>query len=344
MTSPRAASFMQRLASLRLPAASAKAFSLFFVDHALPLVPALYSERRELTAGPAGRLSYYADTGNGARPLVLLHGIHPAASSYDVRPIFSHFRGVRPVYSLDLPGFGFSERHARTYTADLYVHAIERLLRTVARYGGADVVALSLSAEFAAQVAFNAPELMRSLVMISPTGFAAGERYARREPSLWPPYAATSPGVRSALGGNALYDLLVSRSNLRRALHHCMSGPIDEQLLNYHYLTSHQPGACHAPLGLTTGEMWPEGDPLRNYERVRVPTLVLHGAHDTASYHNLSSFVASHRSYRAHCIEGACALPHFEAPTATLDTLTSFWKGADRAGVSMLVDRVVGQA
>ena len=151
----------------------------------VPLRLAIDAARHEVQTADAGTISYYADASKSGRPLLLLHGIHAAASAYEMRPLFECFRGERPVYALDLPGFGFSERGGRPYSPATYVHAIEHLLRNVAMERGVDVVALSLTGEYVAKVAVEMPS--RALaVLLSPTGFATRdeahplERWARR--------------------------------------------------------------------------------------------------------------------------------------------------------------------
>ena len=86
-----------------------------------------------------------------------------------MKKLFEHYRGKRPVYALDLPGFGFSSRPDREYTPALFTEAVLKFLRTQVPEP-ADVVALSLGSEFAARAALEAPERFRSLTLISPTG------------------------------------------------------------------------------------------------------------------------------------------------------------------------------
>jgi pimeloyl-ACP methyl ester carboxylesterase len=79
--------------------------------------PALSGTRREMDAGPAGHLSWY-QAGTTAPeastpPLLLLHSVNAAASAYEVKPLYEHYARARPVYALDLPGFGFSPRSDR---------------------------------------------------------------------------------------------------------------------------------------------------------------------------------------------------------------------------------------
>ncbi|MBZ0306880.1 MAG: alpha/beta fold hydrolase, partial [Anaerolineae bacterium] len=145
-------------------------------------------------------VSYYVDKSQVGRPLVLLHSINAAASAYEMRPLFNHYRTLRPVYALDLPGFGFSERPNRVYSPDLYKETITDFLQTQVGEA-ADVIALSLSSEFAALAALEQPSLFHSLTMISPSGFS----YKGRSSD------ATYQLFSFPLWSQAFYDLLTTR-------------------------------------------------------------------------------------------------------------------------------------
>ena len=81
-------------------------------------------------------------------------------------PLSQDFR----VYALDLLGFGYSDKPpGAPYSADLYVEMLADFLRDVVG-GSAHLVAGSLSAAFAVRVADEYPDLVASLVLISPTG------------------------------------------------------------------------------------------------------------------------------------------------------------------------------
>lgn len=133
----------------------------------MPLPEALAAERRTVELPQIGRVSYYADTAVAGTPLVLIHSINAAASAIEMKPLFGHYRHQRPVYALDMPGYGFSDRADRTYTPEFFAQTILAFLTQVVGEP-ADVVALSLSSEFVARTAVAAPAQFRSLTLISP--------------------------------------------------------------------------------------------------------------------------------------------------------------------------------
>ncbi|MFC6745461.1 alpha/beta fold hydrolase [Methylobacterium persicinum] len=119
-------------------------------------------------------MAYYASPEGSGRPILLIHSINAAASAYETRPLYLHYRENRPVYALDLPGFGFSDRSRRRYTPRLMADAIHAVAAEIrARHGGEtiDAIALSLSCSYLAKACLARPADYATIGLISPTGF-----------------------------------------------------------------------------------------------------------------------------------------------------------------------------
>ncbi|PJF35583.1 MAG: alpha/beta hydrolase [Candidatus Thermofonsia Clade 1 bacterium] len=305
------------------------AYSRFFINHHYPLPSALEAERRTFVSPTAGLLSYYRALprdSNSHRPLVLIHSVNAAASAYEMRPIFEHYRGTRPIYALDLPGFGFSERSDRRYTPQLFSAAIADLLRTQIRTDQpVDIVALSLGCEFAAQVALDLPERVHALALISPTGLAGRransiQQAQRRGASEWLYRTFSFP-----LWSQALYDLLATRASIRFFLKQSFEGAPDEGLIAYAYATSHRRGARYAPLHFISGKLFSADILERVYLRLRVPTLAIYDQDAFTRFDALPSLLAQNACWRAVQIAPTRGLPHFERMAEVAQALDEFW-------------------
>ena len=313
---------------LGLPLAAAAAgigYSALFVPHALPLPPAIEAERRE-TDTPAGRLSYYA-AGQGA-PLLLVHSVNAAASAYEVRPIFAHFQHSRRVYALDLPGFGFSERSARAYTPRLFTDALLAALDVIAAERGdepVDALAISLGGEFLARAATERPARFRSLALVSPTAFDEGEDFYGAPGSV-----RGLPPLRHVYGfplwGRAFFDALNSRASQRYFLAKTFGSDtaIDRGLLEYDYLTAHQPGARHAPFAFISGGLF-SADIDRVYEALELPVWLAHGVRGDFGLVRDTRTIAGKGNWSIQRFETGM-LPHFEQPEAFLSAYEAFLK------------------
>lgn len=286
------------------------------------LAPAMDAPVQELRSERAGRLACYADETASGRPLVLVHSLNAAPSAFEMKPLFEHYRSRRPVFALDLPGFGLSERGERRYSPELYAAAIEDLLeRTVGE--PADVVALSLGAELAARARLDRPSLVRSLALISPTGFSHGKL----------PGEETSRRVRRILVlpglGEILFALVTSRPSLRFFLDRSFHGPVPQEMIDYAHAAAHQPGAKYAPFSFLSGQIFTPHACERLYTRLDLPTLVLYDEDPNVSFERLPDWLEEDPRRRAVRIEPTRGLPHWEQPDRTFAALDAFWQDVE---------------
>ena len=315
--------------SLAAPLLSAAAgwlvYSRLAIDHSVALPKALAAEHTHL-ASAAGKLGYYCDRSGSGRALVLIHGLHSAASAYDMRPLFEHFRGSRPVYALDLPGFGTSSRRPRgsnkKFTPSLYRDAIAHFLGAT-QSAATDVIALSQSCEFTAMVAERNPTAVHSLALLSPTGLNKAPAYDHSEPrttSLRGALARRSPLVRQAI-----FDLLTTRPGLLRALKRSFVAKVDAGLAEYAFLTSHQPDAATAPLALFSGQLTTAEIFEHAYLQLRRPTLAIYDRDPRTSFERLPELMAHNEHWRAIRVVPSRGLPHWDKLPETVAALEAFW-------------------
>lgn len=282
--------------------------------NALP--EALQASRFELASPSVGLLAVYAGPshgqGQGPLPLLLVHSVNAAASAAEVRPLFEHYAGTRPVYALDLPGFGASERSDRVYSPRLMCDALLLCAEEVARrHGGKlDLLAVSLSSEFAARVAVERPALFRSVGLVSPTGWNRGAslRGAPESTRLQP---AVLKLLRGPGWGRALFRGLTQPRVIRYFLQRTWgSREIDETLWQYDVLVTQAPGAEHAPLYFVSGGLF-SADIRTVYEALTQPVWVGHGVRgDFTDYGGLDA-MRGRSNWQIRSFSTG-ALPYFE--------------------------------
>jgi len=276
------------------------------------LPAALGGERMEFDSR-VGKLSAYV-AGNGP-PLLLIHSINAVASAAEVRPLYEHYSAHRTVVALDLPGYGYSERIDREYSPRLMtdaLHAMVDRIRTRIAAGPLDALALSLSAEFLARAASEAPTAFRSLAFVSPTGLS-GARPLRGSTGS----TRALPGAHALLRGfglgRVLFRLLTRPAVIRYFLRRTWGrAQIDERLRRYSVLTARQPGAEYAPLYFLTGGLFSR-DIDRLYEQLTHPVWMCHGTRGDFAEYRQESLVRSRSNWRF-SVFASGALPFFELP------------------------------
>lgn len=295
------------------------------------LRPPLPGDAFELHDARAGRLQLYAASPpaaarRAATPLLLVHSVNAAASAYEIRPLYERFASERPTYALDLPGFGRSDRSARRYTPRLMTDAILAAVAHVrSRHAGApiDALALSLSTEFLARAAHEAPAAFRSLALVSPTGLAKGKR--RDGPpgsTLGMEWLHTVLTV--SLWRRALFGLLTRPGVVRYFLKRTFgSSRIDEGLWAYAVETARPIGAEHAPLCFLSGHLF-SGDATLLYERLALPVWISHGVRgDFVDYGGVDALLERQEGWTRDVFPTG-ALPYFEVPEPFAAAYTEF--------------------
>jgi pimeloyl-ACP methyl ester carboxylesterase len=255
--------------------------------------------------------------------MLLVHSVNASASAAEMAPLFDYYRQSRCVYALDLPGFGFSDRSDRTYTPRLMTDAVLACLQIIAMRNSesyVDVVALSLSGEFAVRAQSEQGQLVRTLTLISPTGFnGKPRRYGPPGESLGVPWLHAL--LTKRLWAGALFKGLTRPGVIRYFLQRSWgSKQIDETLWQYDILTTRQTGAQHAPLYFLSAFLFSR-DINDLYERVLCPVWVSMATRGDFTDYQGRHTVEGRPNWQFHPIHGG-ALPYFEdlaAFTALLD-------------------------
>ncbi len=260
----------------------------------------------------------YTTLGDGP-PLALLHGIHAAASSFEMRNVFEPLSQRYTVYALDWLGFGKSERPDITYTAALYADLLGDFLAEVVGQPAA-VLTSSLSAAYAIAAARARPGLVNWLILISPTGITSTGLVTRTLGRM----------LALPLVGTGAFNLLVSHASIQSFLRKAYADQtlVDDPLVGQHWATAHQPNARLAPAAFVVGALdLPLAD---STTPVAVPILVIRGSvpgigiqASDAEIGNLSPNVTTQ------IVDNAGQLPHDEAPDRTL-ALVEAWLGERR--------------
>ena len=313
------------------------------MNDAINLEPPLSGVRRELRgrAGDVGYgISYYTSGPDHAsdeqqRPLILIHSVNAVASAYEVKPLYDYYCRQRPVAALDLPGFGLSARPDQLYTPRVMTDAVLALVEAVAQQTGAarvDAVALSLSCEFLARAAFEAPEHFHSLAFVSPTGFSGDQRRDgplgsnRGKPWIYKAVAGSSRV------GRGLFRTLTSRPSIRYFLRKTWgSRDIDEGVFEYACASARVPGARHAPFCFLSGYLF-SADISRIYEALPHPVWMALGSRGDFTDHRRSHTVEQRKNWQIRVYDTG-ALPHFEILDAITRDYDQFLVDVERGHV-----------
>jgi pimeloyl-ACP methyl ester carboxylesterase len=268
-----------------------------------------------------GRRLFYSHrksrTRNG-RPVLLLHGIYPAAWSYEWRSNVDALAAAHEVYTLDLLGFGMSDRPQARYSARLYLRLIDDFARQIIGHP-TTLIASSLTAAYAAVLGARDPGQYPSLILIEPTGLV------RRNG------AATTGGdvarlvVDAPVVGPAVFNALASKRSLRYWLERAYVDLefVTPELVDIYYRAAHQPGARHAPAALLSGHL--NLDVRGAVRRLRQPIMLIWGEQAVETpVEDARGFLALNQGIQLTILDPAGMLPHDEQAAEFNAVVTKF--------------------
>lgn len=110
---------------------------------------------------------FYTKQGKGS-PLLLIHDLNPASSSYEWERTAKHLAKHHTVYSLDLLGCGRSSKPNMTYSNFLFVQLLTDFTKNVIGTKP-DIIATGDSASFVLMACNMEPDHFKKIIIINPT-------------------------------------------------------------------------------------------------------------------------------------------------------------------------------
>ncbi len=218
-----------------------------------------------------GDMFYQVKGARDARPLLLIHGFGPGASSYEWRKNVDALSQDFRVYVLDLLGFGLSDRPAIDYTAETFADLINDFIREVIGKP-TTVVAHGLTSAYVIADAYRRPQLFERLILVEPSPTIL------QESSSSPLNGVVQKVLRAPIVGPFIYNLLSSRQAIRTYYDHegyHNPGLITDELVEYIYTSAHQSNAHQPVASLLSNEL--SMDVHEPFARLQVPVIAVWG-------------------------------------------------------------------
>ncbi len=189
-----------------------------------------------------GDMFYEVKGSRDAKPLLLIHGFGPGASSYEWRKNVDTLAEQFRVYVIDLLGFGLSDRPAIDYSAETFTDLIGDFIKEVINKP-TTVVAHGLTCAYVIATAFRKPQLFERLILVAPNPAILQESLPGPLSSVWKGL------LRTPVIGEFVYNLLTSRQAIRGYYDRqgfYNPGLITDELVEYIFTTAHQLNSRYA--------------------------------------------------------------------------------------------------
>ncbi|NET35369.1 MAG: alpha/beta hydrolase [Cyanothece sp. SIO1E1] len=263
-----------------------------------------------------GAIAYYTPTrkpwtvDDTLLPLIFLHSFGGGASAYEWSKVYPAFANTHRIIAPDLIGWGQSHHPSRNYQVDDYLLTIAEFIQQVASVPVV-AVASSLTAGLMVRLAAQKPELLQSLYLVCPSGFADfGEGAERRLPleiirTPWLDRAIYALGATHELAvRNFLEQFLFARPDR-----------ITNEIVAAYLTSAQKPNAEYAALAFLRGDLY--FDLSLYLPQLTVPTGIVWGERSRFTNVNLGRRLAQLNStaiQRFQIVPDTGILPHLEQP------------------------------
>lgn len=179
---------------------------------------------------------FVTELGSGPE-ILLVHGIYSGASSYEFRKLAPLLARDHRVVALDLLGCGLSAMPDLAYSSELFVEQIVDAIGALTS-GPLVLVGSSMGAAFAIRAAVRAPDRVKALVTIAPTGLAG---ILDKDPTAG--QRAAGAIFRSPVAGETAFNALSARPTIRWFLgfqSYADKASVTTEIVDHYYAVTHQ--------------------------------------------------------------------------------------------------------
>jgi pimeloyl-ACP methyl ester carboxylesterase len=218
-----------------------------------------------------GDVFYQVKGSRDAKPLLLIHGFGPGASSFEWRKNVDVLAERFRVYTLDLLGFGLSDRPGIDYTAETFADLISDFIKEAIGKPTV-VVAHGLTGAYVIADAYRRPQFFERLVLVSPPPTILQESVPG------PLDNALKFVLRTPILGEFVYNILTSRRAIQAYYDrqgYQNPGVITDELVEYVYSSAHQPNSSYPATSIISNNLMMDvHEPLA---RLQMPIVAIWG-------------------------------------------------------------------
>ena len=149
---------------------------------------------------------FYPREGTG-KPILLIHDLTPASSSYEWNLIVDTLKKDRTVYTIDMLGCGRSDKPKITYTNFLYVQLITDFIKFIVKEP-CDIIATGLSGSFVVGACKMNSNLFGKIMLINPEDLAVLNRVPTKNTKI------AKFLLELPLIGTLVYNIIFARANV----------------------------------------------------------------------------------------------------------------------------------
>lgn len=265
-----------------------------------------------------GKIFY---TAKGKGPAILLiHDSQVHSSSFEFHRIVNTLSKQYRVYTIDLLGYGRSDKPKLTYTAYMFVQLLIDFRKDIIREE-TSLITSGKSCAFATMACHQDHELFKNLVFINPTDLRILNRNPRNKDKL------LKFLIEAPLVGTSLYSIIASKIGIRKFFNNNIFSPLKlkQRYIDAFYESAHLSGSSSKYVYASNKCFFNNVNIMDAISQINNNIYLIQGSKRfpdsravVEDYRDLNPAIET--SY----VERSKSLPHLEKPESTLEALAIY--------------------
>ena len=155
---------------------------------------------------------HYTKKGSGS-PLLIIHDLTVGSSTFESHKLLDELSKEHEVYTLDLLGYGLSDKPNMTYTSYLYIQLINDFIKNII-CKKTDILATGDSSHLVVMCSHNDPEIINKLILINPQSLYRLNQIPSKQTKVLKFF------IDLPIIGTFVYNLLTTQSHFKKSFYH----------------------------------------------------------------------------------------------------------------------------
>ena len=262
---------------------------------------------------------FYTKQGKGS-PVLLIHDLNSAASSYEWEKISKHLAKRHTVYSLDLLGCGRSNKPNMTYSNYLFVQLITDFTKTII---GAkpDIIATGDSTSFALMACNMEPDHFKKIIIINPAPLEELSKTPNKRKNTLKFF------IDLPIFGTLIYNLAYTSRSIRRTFYknyYYKSHLVPSKVIDTYYEAAHTENGQGKYLLSSIKSHYTNINIIHALKKINNSIYLIGSKGNPNIEETIHSYISYNPSIEASYLQESKYLPQLEVPDKLLESLNLY--------------------
>lgn len=262
---------------------------------------------------------HYSKCGKGT-PVLLIHDLSVGSSEYEFKKIKNELSKSYEVYSLDLPGYGLSDKPNMTYTNFLYVQLVTDFIKNIIKKK-TTIIASGDSSSIAVMVTHNDADIINHLILINPQSLYSCNQIPSKQTK------ALKLLIETPVIGTFLFNLLTTKGSFKNSFENKYfwnTNNIEENDILTYLESSHKNGYSSKYSFASHTARYMNTNIVHALKEINNSILIIAGEKTDDIKTTVENYIYYNSAIEIYYIENTRQLPHLERPEEVLSQISTF--------------------